>query len=56
MELWCEIMFSCSTPFRTTWPEQDEYDVDDPWTGWCGACEASLSQDPVTSVSSSIQF
>lgn len=29
MKLWCEIMFSCYIPFRTTWAEWDEYDVDD---------------------------
>lgn len=29
MKLWCEIMFSCYVPFRTTQAERDEYDVED---------------------------
>lgn len=32
MKLWCEIMFSCYVPFRTTQAEWDEYDVANPPT------------------------
>ena len=32
MKLWCEIMFSCYVPFRTTRAEWDEYDVANPPT------------------------
>lgn len=54
MKLWCEIMFSCYIPSRTTRAEWDEYDVDDPRSRmypWSQTPQSTLSRDPLTRAS-----